>query len=297
MQETLGKYAVMGMIHQNNPDVASMTSYHIFDRQRVKKHRDRAAERFAEHDFLLREVAARVADRLLDVKRDFPIALNLGAYNGFLSEYIPKEAGIRTLVQTDYSHALLKDAKGLKLVADEEVLPFADNSFDLILCPASLHTVNDLPGSLIQMYRALKPGGMMLAVMPGGESLKELRASLEYAELAITGGISPHVSPFIDVKDAGALLQRAGFILPVADTDILTIAYQQPLKLMADLRGCGQNNSINASRKQFMRRDVFYAAMEHYQATYQHDGRYMATAELITLTGWKPDAHNQQETH
>lgn len=281
----------MAIVHETKHNVMTpMSSYHIFDRQQIKKNRNRAAQQFMQYDFFLREICARLGDRLLDVKRQFPTALNLGAYNGVMAEYIPASAGVKTLIHAEQSTNFLTQIDGLKVQTDEEFLPFADNSFDLVLCPATLHFVNDLPGSLIQIYRALKPGGMFLACMPGGESLKELRASMESAELTMTAGISPRICPFIDVKDAGALLQRAGFILPVADSDALMIGYQQPLKLMADLRGNAQNNAMTARSKRFLRRQIFHAALEYYQRHYKDSGRYMATAEIITLTGWKPDA-------
>lgn len=267
-----------------------MASHLIFDRTRIRKHRDRAADVFLLHDFFLREVAARLGDRLLDVKRQFPVALNLGAYNGLMEEYIPDKSGVQKLIHIDSSERMLEKVDGLKIQADEEYLPLADESVDLVLSIGSLHLVNDLPGCLIQIYRALKPGGLMLATLPGGESLKELRASLEYAELSLTGGISPHISPFVDVKDAGALLQRAGFILPVADSDQLMIAYSSPKKLFADLRGNGQTNAMLAADKHFMRRELYERAMSYYQDRYRDGERYMASAELITLTGWKPDA-------
>lgn len=263
---------------------------HIFDRRRVRQHRDRSVAFFPSYDFLLREMAARLADRLPDIRRQFPVALELGAHNGLLTEYLPENAGIRTLVQADLSAALLTPAAGLRVVADEEFLPFAENSFDLVMSAGSLHWVNDLPGTLVQINRVLKPGGLLLVSFPGGETLKELRDCLETAEMDLTGGIRPRISPFVDVRDGGSLLQRAGFTLPVSDSEILTITYEDPLKLLADLRGMGEASALAAGPKHFTSRATLFRALELYQEHYREAGRLPATIELITLTGWKQDA-------
>ncbi len=293
----------------------------IFNRSRLRQHRDRAASRIAAHDFLLRQMCERLADRLPDITRSFPMALDLGAHHGLLAEYLPPQAGIETLVQADVSEAMIFSSpfrgeagrgaqqqrlspispppnlppKGggiLKLVADEEYLPFAPASFDLVLSVGSLHWVNDVPGTLAQIHRILKPGGLFLASLPGGETLRELRQSFERAELAISGGISPRISPFIDVKDAGSLLQRAGFTLPVTDSDTLTLSYEHPLKLLQDLRGMGETNALLASTRHFTTRSLLFAALEDYRKHFSTpEGRVTATIDLITLTGWKNDAH------
>lgn len=262
----------------------------IFDRKRVRLHRDRAAESLSQSDFLLRELAARMGERLLDVTRRFPVALDCGAHNGLLAGYLPPEAGIETLVQADLSLSMIAGAPGLRVVADEECPPFAANVFDLILSVASLHWVNDLPGALIQLQRSLKPGGMFIAMLPGGETLKELRECLEAAEMRITGGISPRVSPFVDVRDAASLLQRAGFTQPVSDTDTITVWYENPLRLLEDLRQAGQSNALFSSMRHFTRRSLLFAAMEAYEKKFRDDeGRVRATFEIVTMTGWKQD--------
>jgi len=265
-----------------------MSDHRIFNRQRVRAHRNRAAAQFAGYDFLLRAVAERLADRLPDITRRFPRALDLGAHNGLLAEYLPPQAGIEMLVQSDLCGAMVEKGKGLRVIADEELLPFAENSFDLVMSAGSLHWVNDVPGTLIQINRILKPDGLFLAILPGGETLGELRRSFEQAELAISGGLSPRISPFIDVKDAGSLLQRAGFSLPVTDSETLTVTYAHPLKLLQDLRGMGEANAMLKSSSHFTRRSVLFAAMEYYQKHFStDDGRVTATFELVTLTGWK----------
>lgn len=262
----------------------------IFDRRCVRARRDRAAELFFAYDFLLRELASRLADRLPDIRRQFPLAVELGAHTGLLAEYLPETAGIKTLIQTDLSATMIASAPGLRVVADEEWLPFADNSFDLVMSIGGLQWVNDLPGTLIQIHRILKPGGLLLAMVPGGETLKELRASLEATEQIITGGVSPRISPFVDVKDAGALLQRAGFTLPVTDSESLTVAYEHGIKLLQDLRGMGQTSALALRARRFTPRSILFSALDYYRRHFVDEGRLNATFEVVTLTGWKPDA-------
>lgn len=266
----------------------------IFDRSRVRKHRDRAASHFAAHDFLLREMAGRLCDRLLDINRTFPRALNLGAHNGLLAEYLPEKGGVEMLVQCDLSAQMISKANGLTLACDEELLPFAPDSFDLAISCGALHWVNDLPGALIQIRQILRPDGLLLCMLPGGQTLNELRQSFEQAEMQ-SGGISPRISPFVDVRDAGNLLQRAGFSLPVIDSDVLTVSYAHPLKLMHDLRFMGQGNALHESRKHFTGCSTLMLAIDHYLRNYSDDkGRIPATFELVTLTAWKPHYSQQK---
>ena len=240
---------------------ARMTqSMRIFDRRSVRRHRDRAAANLPDHDFLLREVGERLADRLADVRRRFPVALDLGCHRGELAGMLAGRGGIETLVQCDISETMVRAASGLRLVADEEALPFADGSFELVTSLLSLHWVNDLPGALIQIRRALRPDGLLLAALFGGETLKELRRSLAEAEIANEGGLSPRVSPFADVRDIGNLLQRAGFTLPVVDIDTLTVSYSDPLRLLVDLRRMGESNAVLERRKSASRRTTLLDA-------------------------------------
>lgn len=262
----------------------------VFDRMSLRRHRDRAASRLAGHDFLLREVGERLVDRLDDVRRRFPCALDLGCHGGILARHLNGRGEIETLVQTDLSERMVAAASGLRLAADEEALPFAAASFDLVLSLLSLHWVNDLPGALTQLRMALKPDGLLLAAMLGGQTLKELRQALAEAELAVEGGLSPRIAPFADVRDAGGLLQRAGFALPVVDTETITVSYGEPLGLLRDLRGMGETNAVRERRKTMSRRETVLAALARYRDTFADaDGRVPATFQVIYLTAWAPD--------
>ncbi len=263
----------------------------VFDRRAVRRHRDRAAAGLAEHDFLIREVAERLADRLDDIQRDFPTALDLGCHGGQLGGLIGRRGGIEMLCRADLSFEMARRAGGPALVADEEALPFADASLDLVLSVLSLHWVNDLPGALVQIRRALKPDGLFLAAMLGGETLGELRQSLIAAEVAVAGGAGPRVSPFVEIRDAGGLLQRAGFALPVVDADTLTFSYRDAFALMHELRGLGESNAVAARAKRPTRRQTLLEAARLYWKRFgDADGRVPATFQVLYLTGWAPDA-------
>ena len=194
----------------------------------------------------------------------------------------------------DMSDDLLRTSLPFCAVAmDGEYLPFADNTVDLAISSLALHWVNDLPGALAQICRALKPDGLFLAAILGGDTLIELRRALLEAEAETTGGTSPRTSPVADVADAGALLQRAGFALPVVDTDTLTVTYKDMFALMRDLRGMGETNAVAARNKTFLRRDTLFVAAARYQELYGNaDGRIPATFQIIWLTGWARRRHN-----
>lgn len=268
----------------------------VFDRRAVRLHRERAAARLAEHDFLFCEVAEGLAERLDDINRRFPRALEIGARGSALTDRLAGRGGIETLVCCDLSARMLGGGAHttqprLAVVADEEHLPFAPGSFDLILSCLSLHWVNDLPGALIQIRRALKPDGLFLAALFGGATLVELREALLEAEIAEYGGAGPRVSPFADVRDAGGLLQRAGFALPVVDSDTLTVNYSNALDLMRDLRGMGESNAVAERRRSFTRRSTLLRAAAIYADRHADEShRIPATFQVLTLTGWAPHA-------
>ena len=262
----------------------------VFDRKTVRLHRDRAAPRIDEYGFLFREVAERLSERLEDVKRRFPVALDLGCREGLLAGFLGARGGIETLIQCDLSEAMARRAGGLRLVADEECIPFAEGRFDLVISCLDLHWVNDLPGTLIQIRRILKPDGLFLAALLGGTTLNELRIALTEAEIAEEGGLSPRVSPFADLRDAGNLLQRAGFALPVADADTITVSYGDPFNLMKDLRGMGETNAVVERRKEVARRATLMAGAARYREMFgDSEGRVPATFQVLYLTAWAPD--------
>lgn len=267
----------------------------IFDRALLARRRDRIAGDIAGHDFLLARVADDLAERLMVVRRRFATVLNLGAHHGLIGRRIAAHSGIEHLVETDISLRLLAACSGLKVLADEEALPFADASFDLVVSGLSLHYVNDLPGVLIQIRRMLRPDGLMLAALLGGETLRELRETFLAAEADIEGGASPRVAPFADVRDLGALLQRAGFALPVADADVVDVAYASPLTLMRELKAMGASNVLLGRRRTPLRRETLARACALYQERFARpDGRVTATFEIITLTGWAPHESQQK---
>ena len=267
----------------------------VFDRRLVRARRERAAAEFDGFDFLFREVADRLADRLLDIVRAFPLALELGAHNGVLKRVLADRGGVETLIQCDLSERMARKADGLAVVADEEALPFDAPHFDLVFSNLSMHWVNDLPGALVQAARCLKPDGLFLGAILGGDTLHELRECLMQAELDLSGGVSPRFSPFAQVRDAGALLQRAGFTLPVTDSDIITVTYENAFRLMRDLRGMGETGAALNRSRNFTRRELFLRAAALYQERHaDSDGRIPATFEVIYMHGWSPHASQQK---
>lgn len=262
----------------------------IFDRALLVRRRRRAAAAAADHDFLLARVAGELADRLSIIKRRFPLAANIGAHHGLLSRRIRGLAGIERIIDIDATARLLSDAADLRVVADEEALPFADASLDLVVSALALQLVNDLPGALVQIRRALKPDGLLLASLLGGATLQELRSAWITAEVEVSGGASPRVAPFADVRDMGALLQRAGFALPVVDSETVTVTYADPLALMHEIKGMGASNMLTARRRQPVTRRLLVRAAEIYAERFASPGgRVPATFEILTLTAWAPD--------
>ena len=265
----------------------AMTAPIVFDRALVRVRRDRAAAGFAAHAFLYEEVARRLAERLELMQRTFPRALVLGGRTGGMAAMLTGRFGIETLVQAEFSEKMAGQAGGMRVVADEELLPFADASLDLVVSPLSLHATNDLPGALAQVRRALKPDGLLLAGLFGLGTLAPLREAFLAAEAALGQGSSPHVAPFTDVRDGGSLLQRAGFALPVADAEPVHVTYRNPMRLLADLRGMGESNVLAGRARTGLRRDVLFDAMQRLA------GRTIPF-EIVFLTGWAPHESQQQ---
>jgi SAM-dependent methyltransferase len=267
----------------------------VFDRALVRRRRERAVAGGDRLDFLFAEVAARLTDRLADVKRGFAVGVDLGSRGGHLARAVAASRRVETLYAADPSPTLAARATVPAVAADEEALPFAPASLDLVISSLALHWVNDLPGALVQIRQALRPDGLFLGAMFGGETLWELRGVLTEAELAVTGGVSPRVSPMADLRDAAGLLQRAGFAIPVADRDTLTIAYPDALSLMRELGGMGEGNAIRMRATGPMRRAVLGEAVRLYETRHGFDGgRVRATFEVLYLSGWGPAATQQK---
>lgn len=263
----------------------------VFDRDTLRLRRARAARRWPDHAFLKREIAGRLVDRLADVRRRFPLALDLGCHGDEVAEVLAGRDSVEHLVRADIGLAFARQAHGPAVVADEEALPFAPSSFDLVLSAMSLHWVNDLPGALIQIARALKPDGLFLGAMLGGETLWQLRQALAAAESEVEGGLSPRISPFAELGDAAGLLQRAGFALPVADSESIDVEYDGALALMRELSAMGESNLVAERRRGLARRTTLLRAAEIYAERFARpSGRVGATFEILFLHGWAPHA-------
>ncbi|HKJ63083.1 MAG TPA: methyltransferase domain-containing protein [Hyphomicrobiales bacterium] len=268
----------------------------LFDKSLLQRRRARAAAQGGVQTFLLERAAEDMADRLQAVQRDFRQILVMGAGSSLVRQAIaPALPDAEWMISMEPDVPLIPNQSGLYIRGDEEFLPFADGAFDLIASALSLQFANDLPGAFIQTRRALKPDGLFLCTMLGGATLQELRASFAQAETEIEGGLSPRVSPMADLRDLGGLLQRAGFALPVADSDSVTVTYGSPLALMHDLRAMGATNVLTARRKTPLRRATLTRAIEIYRENFaEPSGRVRATFEIIHLSGWCPHESQQK---
>lgn len=237
--------------------------------------------------FLVQEAAGRIAERLGAIQRRFRHGLELSAR--------PECAALLAPFAERWTRIAPAPATAADTLADEEALPFAPESFDLVVSVLSLHAVNDLPGALVQIRRVLKPDGLFLAALFGGETLRELRAAFGAGEMQVLGGVSPRVAPFGDVRALGALLQRAGFALPVADSDRTTVNYREFRTLVRDLRAMGETNVLVQRDARPLRREVLAATLANYAANHADpDGRLTATFDVVYLTGWAPHESQQQ---
>ncbi len=263
----------------------------IFDRRLHAKRLARAAADYADYSFLKRAAAEDIALRLSAINRRFERVLDLGSHDGTVGRVLKGDPNVADrigeIVSSDLSPAFARPPLGV--VADEEALPFAEGSFDLVVSALSLHWVNDLPGALIQIRRVLKPDGLFIGLALGGRTLTELRQSLLAAEEQARGGAANRVSPFMDVIDGAGLMQRAGFSMPVADNDARTVRYADPLRLLADLRGMGETAAFVNRDAPPLTRSILMRAMAIYAERFSDsDGRVRATFEFIALTGWAP---------
>jgi SAM-dependent methyltransferase len=265
----------------------------IIDRALLRA-RGRRALALGPSTFLLDRVAEDLADRLAGVLRDFPCGLDLGTPTAAVRRALAGSHKVGTMVVAN----ALGEAEcrtGLAIAADEEALPVRDGALDLVVSGLGLHFVNDLPGTLVQIRRALKPDGLFMAALLGGDTLTELRAAFAAAEAEIEHGISPRVLPFGDLRELGALLQRAGFALPVTDVDRLTVRYASPLALMHDLRRMGATNPLVDRSRRPLRRATLARMLEIYAERFADpDRRIRATFEIVFLSGWAPHESQQQ---
>ncbi|CAG9859016.1 unnamed protein product [Phyllotreta striolata] len=272
----------------------------IFDRKTKSLQRKRAAaaEDVKIYDYLKDEIGFRLADRVFDIKRKFKKAADIGCSRGYVSKHISPDS-VEELILCDVSKNNLNFAsvqdgiKVKKMILDEEHIQFEANSLDLVISCLSLHWVNDLPNAFKQILNSLKEDGVLLAAVFGGDTLYELRSSLQLAEMERRGGISPHISPFTEVRDIGSLLTRAGFTMLTIDTDELVVGYPSIFELMADLKGMAENNAA-LNRSLHLHRDIQFAAGAIYQQLYgkqdPESGQISipATFQIINMLGWKP---------
>ena len=264
----------------------------VFDRTLVRQRIARAVRgTFA--SFLVDRAATELSGRLSAVTRDFPDAIDIGT---------PTESAAALLLAAGRARTVLRIAPALAapgrvpaVIGDAEILPVRPGGFDLAVSLLSLQGANDLPGALLQIRRSLRPDGLFLGCLFGGETLTELRQSFAAAEEEVSGGASPRVAPFAEVRALGGLLQRAGFALPVADLDSVTVRYGSVFPLMADLRAMGLTNALAArSRTPLRRATLLRMAAIYAQRFADRDGRVRATFDTVWLSGWAPHESQQQ---
>jgi SAM-dependent methyltransferase len=274
----------------------------LFDR-RLARARLLRASFMPPSTFLLERVAGELAERLAAVVRRFERAVDLGTPTDAVRRQLAHAGNIGTVVAANVIAGSFHErtagggvgADVLIVAADEEALPFRDGSLDLVMSALSLQFVGDLPGTLMQIRRALKPDGLLLAALVGGDSLSELRQSFAAAEVEVENGISPRVIPFVDVRAAGSLLQRAGFALPVTDVDRITVRYESPMALMHDLRAMGATNPMLERTRRPLGRATLRRMMEIYAERFTDvDHRIRATFDIIWVSGWAPHVSQQK---
>lgn len=281
----------------SNPSVQSapMTSAipRLFDQDALQSHAERALRSGVPADFLLRRAVADLEDRLAVVLRDFDDRLDLGTPLPLAAEMLAHKPGRLTrLVPPGYPGG---EGHWINIDSPLDILPLAHESLDLVVSLLALQSIDDLPGTLVQIRRALRPDGLFVACLLGGDTLTELRQSFLEAETEIEGGASPRVAPFADLRDCGSLLQRAGFALPVTDVDRVIVRYANPFALMRDLRAMGAANPLADRRRSFLRRATLMKAAEIYAERFADaDGRVRATFDLVWVSGWSPHESQQK---
>ena len=267
----------------------------LFDQRLLRQRRARFAAEIEEREVLLAYVAREITERVEIMLRAFPRALDLGAYRGLLGRTVADLPSIGDVIYAESVLAYAQRCPGPAVVCDEDVLPFKDGAFNLIVSGLALHRVNDLPGGLIQIRRALAPDGLFMAAVLGANALTELRQCLLKAEEEIDGGVSPRVAPFGDVRAYGALLQRTGFALPVADAEEIEVVYPSPRALMEEIRALGGGNVLVARSKKPLSRRTLARAEELYRSRYgTPDGQVKTTFQFVFMSGWAPDPSQQK---
>ncbi len=267
----------------------------LFDRALLRQRRKKAATTLENVDYLLEYVHEDLIDRLRVIMRSFPQTLNLGSHHGKLTSRLNDLNNISNVYSLDSVFEMVSKTNALQIQGDEECIPIAAESLDLVVSALSLQFVNDLPGAFSQIRHCLKPDGAFIGALFGGESLAELRQVFLMAEEELYGGASPRIAPFVDVRDMGHLLQRAGFALPVTDRDVLKVRYTSATHLMKELQAMGMSNvmtdrsSSHNTKALFKRVNELYA--EHYS---EGDGKIYAHFELIYLMGWAPHPDQQK---
>nr|XP_029724252.1 arginine-hydroxylase NDUFAF5, mitochondrial-like isoform X2 [Aedes albopictus] len=266
----------------------------IFDRNVKRLQRERAAksEHVELYDYIKDEVGYRISDRIFDVKRVFDNAVDLGASRGYVTNHVLGET-VKKLTAVDLSPSMLSHVRGTPGLdfsvreMDEEKFDFDASSLDLVVSSLSLHWVNDLPACFRAVNKALKPDGVFIGAMFGGETLYELRSSLHLAEQERRGGLSPHLSPFTQIRDVGMLLNRANFTMLTIDTDEIVVGFPSMFELMGDLKGMAESNAA-FNRPLHISRDTLMAAAAIYKDMYGKDDGVTATFQIIYFVGWKP---------
>lgn len=267
----------------------------VFDPALIEKNRKRALRSRDDKALFLLDIAAEeIADRIAIVERHFDTAVELHGATGVTAQRLMQTGKVGSVIRVETDAAFAAEGDALQVAPIEE-LPLEPASANLIVSPLSLHLTNDTPGTLIQIRRALKPDGLFLAAIPGSGTLQELRDVLLTVEAELTGGASPRVAPFADVRDVGALLQRAGFALPVTDAETYTVRYDSILPLMRDLRAMGMANPLMGRSRRPLNRHFFMRAAELYAEKYSDaDGRIRATFSIIYVSGWAPHESQQK---
>lgn len=270
----------------------------LFSRSRLIQHKDRAASKFEQVSFLKDRVIEDICDRLSFINRQFDRALDIGSHGGMLAAAIELKPDLKDkidfLAQSDLSAKMLARGHNFGFVGDEEHLPLATQSLNLITTTLCMHWINDVPGFMAQARLALKPDGLFLGSFFGGRTLHELRSAFAQAETQMGQEPSPRVSPFADAQDGAQLLQRAGFALPVADSDVVTVRYENVFGLFRDLKAMGETAAFAGERGKPLTRSLVAQVADIYANQFaDNDGRIRATFEIVTLTGWAP--HDSQQ--